>query len=89
MIKTGDIKIVCTCEEKAALKTMIDYFSKSMKEKLLLKLDAGYRGWDETENKESIEAYLKDHVKKGLQNKGNLVDIANFCAMLWNMDKPA
>lgn len=66
--------------EPAALNALVDAFSEAMKAKLKEKLKTGRGGWDDERwTPEMIMKALKEHV-----DKGDPVDIANFCAFLWN-----
>jgi len=74
-------------EENQRLDTALDGFVWAMKGKLFTQAEKGYRGWDDRspENKEFLEARLKQHLEKGL-GKDNLVDISNFCFFLWYLE---
>lgn len=60
-------------------------FNTAMINKMIDKLSEGYEGWDSAGNYNFIESSLKDHVKKGVE-PDNLVDIANFCMMLYILE---
>ncbi len=54
-------------------------FSGQMREKLQKKREQGYSGWDDPEkcSTELLSNLLREHVEKG-----DPVDVANFCMML-------
>ena len=93
MITTEEYTPRCNCRsvgecyhglgaEENALNALVDEFAKEMKRKLQEKRLEGYHGWDDPEYKEELERLLREHVnKEGAQ----MVDVANFAAMLWNM----
>ena len=68
-------------EEKEKLQKVVTAFAKAMLVKLHNKVEEGYKGWDSETYKEDIKVCLKQHVEKG-----DPVDIANFCMMLWNLE---
>jgi hypothetical protein len=57
----------------------VDRFSEAMKSKLALKRDEGRGGWDSKDecSADFLSDLLRDHVEKG-----DPVDVANFCMML-------
>lgn len=57
----------------------VDRFAVAMKEKLAKKRAQGYGGWSDDCTVEHLADLLIDHVPKG-----DPVDIANFCMMVWN-----
>jgi len=73
-------------DEEKLLRALVNKFGKAMLDKLDKKYSEGYKGWyeDNENNIEYLENALLDHFKKPLA-KENLVDIANFCAFLWNI----
>ena len=73
-------------KEQIKLHDAVQNFSGAMMNKLLKKQSEGYQGWDRPECREVLEEKLLAHVKRGLEGE-NLVDIANFCMMLWQMEK--
>lgn len=99
--KTQDFIPACGCRsvgecfhglgaESAALDAMVDAFAAKMKSKLRKQISKGYAGWDDPNANECLRIGLATHVIR--QNKGDgnqLVDIANFCAMLWNQNEPS
>ena len=64
-------------------------FSEAMNAKLAKKRDEGKRGWNWTPASgwgctiRDLEAMLRKHTAKG-----DVVDIANFCMMIWNRRNP-
>jgi hypothetical protein len=78
-------------------------FSKEMHDKMMDKRAEGRGGWhrpvsyyrqdrgDVTETygctKRSLQQALRNHIAKGLTGS-ILVDIANFCMMIWNRENP-
>lgn len=57
----------------------VDALAKAMKQKLAKQRAKGYGGWDgETCSKERLQTLLKECVEKG-----DVVDVANFCAFLF------
>jgi hypothetical protein len=79
----------CHDEEEEDLARLVDDFSGIMLKKLIeKKRSEGYEGWDEPSisNIDGLWDQLTDHVEKG-SDHDNLVDIANFCAFLWNLRK--
>lgn len=71
--------------EFQALNALVDEFAKAMKRKLRAKLFSGRSGWDDVKNAEGIRAALLEHALRG---ETQWVDVANFAAMLWNMEQP-
>lgn len=80
MIKPSDFDT-----EQEAYIRLVNIFSNKMKDKFIHKMKAGYGGWELSENKEFIERLLHENVKKGFTNE-NLIDIANYAAMLYNLN---
>ena len=72
----------CNCQERNALCKLVDAFASEMKKKLLQSLDRGKSGWDDSswERKDAL-SQLAEHIKKG-----DMVDVANFAAFIWNME---
>lgn len=58
----------------------VDHFAGAMKTKMAISQAKGRSGWDDPNQctVESLQAMLLDHVAKG-----DPVDVANFCMMLW------
>jgi len=73
-------------QEKEKLKVVVYKFTAELHKKLFKKIEEGYEGWNEIKNKEMIKSTLIDKLKKGLTGD-NLVDIANYCMFLWNIEK--
>jgi len=77
--------------ESARLSRLVSYFADAMREKLWKKLNQGYSGWNDDTDPGLHEMLLEklfehvDKVKAG--DRKQLVDIANLCAMLWNLDQ--
>jgi hypothetical protein len=59
----------------------VDAFAAAMKEKMRISREKGRGGWDDphTCTDEDLSIMLRVHV-----GKGDPVDVANFCMMLWN-----
>jgi hypothetical protein len=76
--------------EDERLSDMVTRFAAAMRSKLLRKRREGYRGWEDPTDSVVLEILrdgLNEHVAK--YNAGDskqLIDIANYCAMLWNID---
>ena len=56
----------------------VDNLAKIMKEKLAKKRAEGYGGWKDNCSQEILSKLLREHVEKG-----DVVDVANFCAFLF------
>lgn len=69
--------------------TGVDRFALAMKKKLAKKRTEGRSGWNTTPalgwgcNVRELESMLRQHLEKG-----DVVDIANFCMMVWNRRNP-
>lgn len=61
-------------------------FSKDMLRKFHMKESIGWYGWNYPADKELLKEQLITHIKKGFDS-GNLIDIALFCAFLWNINR--
>lgn len=96
MITTDQFYKRCSCRavgecshnnhaEIVALNAMINKFASAMKSKLKNKfLRDGYSGWDNIgPNSPPYISDLQHHVEKG-----DLVDVANIAAILWNRKQP-
>lgn len=84
----------------SADKIGVNRFAEAMHDKMTAKRNEGRGGWHryrhvyaredmpETYGCEpsSLRRMLRNHIKKGLTGS-NLVDIANFCMMLWNREQ--
>ena len=77
-------------EEEAKLLELVEDFGAAMFLKLVQKKRDGYEGWDENtaKNVMTLKEGLDNHLD-GMDkfDRSNLVDIANFCAFLWNLEK--
>jgi len=78
-------------------------FARAQHDKLALKRGEGRHGWnlpryfaqaDRGEltrhygvSQRGLQQMLRNHIKRGLKGS-NLVDVANFCMMLWNREHP-
>jgi hypothetical protein len=63
-----------------ALDELVNKFADEMKRKLLAKYNEGRSGWDDERwTPGEIRSALLEHAVKG-----DPVDVANFCAFLWN-----
>lgn len=71
----------CNCDERLALRKLINQFADAMLTKLEAKLDEGYSGWDEPSEfpVDEIKKRLIEHVEFD-----DPVDVANFAAFWWN-----
>jgi hypothetical protein len=67
--------------EEKALKALFREFSKAMADKLYKKFCAGHIGWDDAKCLPFLKQALRVHVEKG-----DMVDVANFAAMIWNIE---
>ena len=72
--------------EKKALTILAYKIADEMTKKLFSKAEEGWQGWDNVACKSVIEVKLLEHIKKGFDEKENLIDIINLCAMSWNME---
>lgn len=68
--------------EKFGLTLCLEAFTKEMRTKLFDKVDEGYVGWASEEFRDKLLKKLQAHL-----DKGDMVDVANFAMMLWNMDE--
>lgn len=62
-------------------------FAIAMREKMTEKRLQGYAGWHNDCTVVHLEALLQEHIEKTWDPR-NLVDIANFCMMIWNRHLP-
>lgn len=78
-----------TTKEGKALCALVDAFAAEMKEKLLLKEAHGWKGWRQKRYRGNFQRRLVDHAMRAFtQDDGRqLVDVANFAAFLWHIDK--
>jgi hypothetical protein len=69
--------------ERKALDALVDAFAAEMRAKLQEQRRRCWYGWDDPANRDIIRARLAEHLAKpGSQ----WVDVANFAAMLWNLE---
>ena len=61
------------------------FFTLACFEKLDLKEELGWVGWDNSHWKETYKKRIKDLMQFEL-TQNNLVNIANYCNFLWNME---
>lgn len=66
--------------EQSALAELLGIFSKEMAQKVMLKLESGYSGWDNP----TVEATMRQKLEKNLQ-ENDMVDVAVLAMMLWNL----
>ena len=96
MIQTKDFMTPCNCRSVGecnhnmmvgltALNAMVDAFGKEMKDKLREKYLEGREGWDMPEACPTafLQRALREHCARG-----DMVDVANFAAMIWNRQQP-
>lgn len=72
-------------KEKSKIDSKVFSFSQEMKEKMFKKVEEGFYGWDSSVNISVLKRKLKHHIKKGYDKK-NLIDIANFCMMIYFLE---
>lgn len=77
-------------DDAAADNTGVVRFSQAMSRKLAKKRADGYSGWNRPTNAyytgcspEHLRRKLRSHIEKS-----DLVDVANFCMMIWNRENP-
>lgn len=63
-------------------------FHLACSQKLEKKEKEGFDGYYKSENKKQLEIDLLAHIAKGF-TPDNLIDIANYCNFLWNLDEDA
>lgn len=73
-------------KEADKLERGLTRFSAEMLTKLIEKAAEGYRGWDNSEDKDLLVSKFLKHVFKPL-SKENLIDIANLAMFLWLMER--
>lgn len=94
MITTQQFITACGCRsvgecthnlfaEEKALRALVRAFAAEMERKLLAKMRDGRSGWDDPACRDCIREALRQHIARG---DGQMVDIANLAAMLWNLD---
>ncbi|KPL80241.1 hypothetical protein [Herpetosiphon geysericola] len=69
--------------ELIAIDAALIRFVAAMREKLHAKAVAGFRGWNNPENKILFRNLLQEHLSKDTQSAKQMADIANFALMLW------
>jgi hypothetical protein len=77
-------------DEEHRLLNLVERFSSAMFDKLLAKMRDGHYGWDYKGNMDILIEGYKKHCARGGDatfEESNLVDIANFCAFIWNLRK--
>lgn len=67
--------------ELLKLEQAVDKFASAMKDKLRVRLDEGYRGWDEQSSVPHLERRLRNQV--AINPTFKAINIANFAMMLW------
>ncbi len=83
---TEGSEICRTILDKGRLARAGAEFHDAMLRKLIQKMFEGHTGWNKKENYHVIKANLIEHFGRGLEGD-NLVDIANFCMMLWRLGR--
>jgi len=82
-------------------KAGVERFTKAMHSKMRAKRAEGRGGWHRERHvyasavwpethgttQRGLQRQLRHHLRKGLSGS-NLVDIGNFCMMLWNRENP-
>lgn len=70
------------------LKSAVSKFSGVMLEKLAIKANQGFRGWDKPEyTDKQIIKQITEHFKRLKKGEPQAIDIANLCMFLWNKTK--
>jgi len=72
-------------EEIVRLNTAVDQFAAAMKARLADKARAGWTGWDDPSNVNTIHTALLAHAAGVPLAAGQEVDVANFAMMLWHL----
>lgn len=89
LIVTRGDRITDISNSEAADKIGVQRFATAMRAKLAAKRKQGYHGWNTTAysgwgcSVRDLEAMLRQHLVKG-----DVVDVANFCMMVWNRRNP-
>ena len=87
--RAADIRITEVSDSKTADSLGVARFAEAMKKKLSRKRREGKRGWNRTPESgwgcsvRELEQMLKQHLAKG-----DVIDVANFCMMVWNRRNP-
>jgi len=80
-------------EEEVALRRLCHRFSFFMLQKMIHKKRTdGYYGWEEktTDNAKGLRDGIENHWERDDRYEiSNLIDLANFCAFLWNLEREA
>lgn len=69
-------------EQAASDNLSVDIFACIMKDKLAKSRAKGRAGWEQCDPT-ALSAMLREHVEKG-----DPVDVANFCMFLWHLQQP-
>jgi len=86
------IRITAIFDNKTADELGVERFAHAMRLKMAKKRRAGKHGWNLTHGSSGeewgctlreLEKLLRDHLAKG-----DMVDVANFCMMIWNRRNP-
>jgi hypothetical protein len=64
-----------------ALNALVDEFAAAMKDRLMVKVWQGWRGWDDPQFEDQLCARLAHEAAK---DDPDHVDVANLAAFLWN-----
>jgi RNA-directed DNA polymerase len=78
---------ICNVVRRRGFLPSITTSRRHTHEKLLEKRLAGYYGWNNDCTIEHLEDLLRKHIEKPWTDR-NIVDMANFCMMLWNRKHP-
>lgn len=73
---------------KISLKMNCFKFHLACSQKMEMKEEEGFKGYDKSENKKQLESDLLEHIAKGFA-PDNLIDISNYCNFLWNLNEDA
>ena len=69
--------------DQRAFDAVVNKLATAMKAKFRNKFMEGRSGWDERDAKEFLLTSLKSHIERG-----DMVDVANIAAMIWNLEQP-
>ena len=84
---TGELDITQISDNLTADRVGLHRMFDAMKAKMYAKHLEGRGGWHNDCTIEHLEQLLTEHIDKAWADR-NLVDIANFCMMLWNRHNP-
>ncbi len=70
--------------EIGRLNRLVDDFAADMKEKLEAKACQGWGGWSDAQ----IPLFVERMRGHAVQNEPDPIDVANFCAFIWNLQRP-